>query len=67
MECRLCGYEINTKEMRESCPPHQCSGCKSCNKVICPRCGYANDLVYETEFQFISDLKSKIKAMRATK
>ncbi|WP_461461316.1 hypothetical protein [Methanobrevibacter sp.] len=67
MECRMCGHEIDTENVKDPCLPHQCSGCKNCHKVICPKCGYANDLAYDNEFQFIINLKSKIRAMRSSK
>ena len=67
MECRMCGYDIDTENIQKLHPAHQCTNCKSCNKVLCPRCGYANDLAFDTEFQFITKLKSKINTLRASK
>ena len=34
MECRMCGYDIDTENIQKLHPAHQCTNCKSCNKVL---------------------------------
>ena len=49
MECRMCGYEFDPKEVKDDCDESSCCGCEECNYVVCPNCGYSNSFDYDVD------------------
>jgi len=57
MQCRMCGYKFDEQLVGRNC--HGC-GKKSCQRVHCPNCDYANSPDFEKEFKFIKSLKDNL-------
>ena len=58
MQCRVCGFEFDEKELAN----RGCVGCGKgeCKTIHCPNCGFGNSPEFEDEFVFIKNLKDKL-------